>query len=220
MKKLNFRFNKQLIITLGRQYGAGGRTSAKMLANTLGINYYDDEILKLASEESAIKEEIFRLNDEEPVKNILSIITKKNQLKFNEIDYNNLTSPDNLFKFQSNVIRELAKEDNFIVLGRCANVVLEDQHKDKVLRIYLYADFDTRVERIIKQESISKEDAITKIRNKDKNRAKFYKYFTNFDIFDVDKYDLMINTSTIGFDEILEIIIKFLEVRKFIEILH
>ena len=211
------KLKKQLIITIGRQYGSGGRTSAKLLAEKLGIHYYDEEILQIASEESAISEEIFRLADEMTGNNILRKITRQKIDEFN-IDTKNLTSPDNLFKFQSSVIRDLAKQDDFIILGRCANFVLEDQHKDKVLRIFLYADFETRVKRIMEQEKINEEMAIGKIKKRDKNRSDYYRYFTGCDLLEPYKYDLMINTTTIGFDEILNIILSFIITRGFAEL--
>lgn len=211
----NYKFKRQIIITVGREYGSGGRTSAKILAEKLGINYYDDEILKMASEESAISEELFRLADENPNKNILKDIISSIKEK---IGYaKDITSPDSLYKFQSQVIRSLAEKENFIILGRCANAVLEDQHRNKVLRIFLYADFETRVKRIMEQEKMSYADTVAKIKKKDTNRNYFYKYFTGVDIYNPLKYDIMINTSTIGFDEILNIIIEFMKIRGFIE---
>lgn len=217
MAESKYRIKNQLIVTIGREYGAGGRTSAKVLAEELGIHYYDDEILKMASEESAISEELFRLADEKPGNNILRKITKSAMTEFKDFDSRNITSPDNLFKFQSTVIRNLAKEENFIILGRCANHVLEDQHKNKVIRIYLYADFDTRVKRIMDMERITIDEATNRIRKKDKKRAEYYKYFTGSDINDPLKYDILINTSTIGFNEIKDILISFMKTRGFIE---
>ena len=216
MEYSDVSLKKQLIITIGREYGSGGRTSGKLLAEKLGINYYDDEILKMASEESAINEEIFRMADEMPGKNILRLITNKIKLKYNFKTSRDITSPDSLYEFQSSVIRELAEKDNFVILGRCANYVLENQHKDKVLRVFLYADFDTRVERIMQQEKIEKNDAILKIKKKDKKRNDFYKYFTGVDIYFPSKYDIMINTSTIGFDEVINILLGFLQARGYL----
>lgn len=217
MAESKYKIKKQLIVTIGREYGAGGRTSAKILAEELGIHYYDDEILKMASEESAISEELFRLADEKPGNNILRKITKSAMTEFKDFDTKNITSPDNLFKFQSTVIRNLAKEENFIILGRCANHVLEDQHKDKVLRIYLYADFDTRVKRIMDMERITIDEATFRIKKKDKKRGEYYQYFTGVDISNPLKYDILINTSTIGFNEIKDILISFMKARGFIE---
>lgn len=216
MKKYNIKLNRQFVITMGREYGSGGRTAAKMLSEALSIHYYDDEILKLASEQSAINEEIFRMADEKPGDNILHRITKRRQLEFDNIDKNNLTSKDNLFKFQSNVILDLSKEDSFIILGRCANYILQDNCHEKVLRLYLYADFEKRVERIMEKESISKDEAIAKVKKKDKNRSDFYKYFTGNDIKDPNQYDIMLNTSTIGFDDIVETVLHFLSIIGFI----
>lgn len=218
MKDYNIKLNRQFMITMGREYGSGGRTAAKMLAKALNIHYYDDEILKLASEQSAINEEIFRMADEQPGKNILNRITRKRQLELNDIDKKNLTSPDNLFKFQSNVILDLSKEESFIILGRCANYILQEYCHEKVLRLFLYADFDKRVERIMAQESISNEEATVKVKKKDKNRSEFYKYFTGHDITDQNQYDIMLNTSTIGFDDIVDTVLYFLSVINFITI--
>ena len=220
MEYSSIKLKKQLIITVGREYGSGGRTSGKMLAEKLGITYYDDEILKMASEESAINEELFRMADETPGKNILRLITNKTKMKLN-LNFKNakdITSPDSLYEFQSSVIKELAMKDNFVILGRCANHILEDQHSGKVLRIFLYADFNTRVKRIMQQEKINENDAIFKIKKKDKKRNDFYKYFTGTDIYDPNKYDIMINTSTIGFDEVIDVLLGFLNARGFLEI--
>ncbi|MDO5564076.1 MAG: cytidylate kinase-like family protein [Eubacteriales bacterium] len=207
---------KQLIITIGRQYGSGGRTVGKLLAEKLHISYYDEEILRLASEASAVGEEFFRESDENlDNKNLLNIIAGKKFEMGKPETGKNLTTPDNLFKFQSEVIKELATKESFVIIGRCANWILQSEHKNKVLRIFFYADYDTRVKRIMDQEKIERSDAVDKIKRKDRKREEYYYYFTRHEIVDLDNYDLMINTTTIGFPEILDIIQTFLKVRGF-----
>ena len=103
--------NNHFVITIGRQYGSGGRIVGKMLAEELGIHFYDEEILKLTSETSAIGEQYFRLADEKAGNNLLYRMVKemKPDLDLPKSE-GNLTKPENLFRFQSNLIRRLAAE--------------------------------------------------------------------------------------------------------------
>ena len=111
---------KHFVITIERQYGSGGRITGKRLAEELGIHFYDEEILKLTSETSAIGEQYFRLADEKAGNKLLyRIVTnlKPDLSQPSRDGSKKLTSPENLFRFQSEVIRKLAKEENCIILG-------------------------------------------------------------------------------------------------------
>ena len=102
--------NKNLVITIEREYGSGGRIVGRRLAEELGIHFYDDEILKLTSEKSAIGEEYFRLADEKAGNNLLHrIVGRKLDFTEDPVLSGNVTAPENLFRFQSSVIRELAR---------------------------------------------------------------------------------------------------------------
>lgn len=215
-EKLNLKM--QLVITIGRQYGAGGTTVGKMLAEDLGIPYYDQEILKMASDSSAVNEEFFRENDELVSRpNLLQILTgNKFEMSKPEIG-KNIVSPDNLFKFQSEVIKELAKKESCVIIGRCANWLLQSEHKNKVLRVFLYADYDARVKRIMEKDKIDRKDASNQIKIRDRQREEHYFHFTGREQVDLDNYDIMINTSTINFEETLETIESFLKIRGFLD---
>ena len=122
--------NKNLVITIEREYGSGGRIVGRRLAEELGIHFYDDEILKLTSEKSAIGEEYFRLADEKAGNNLLHrIVGRKLDFTEDPVLSGNVTAPENLFRFQSSVIRELAREESCIIVGRAAGYVL-DQEED------------------------------------------------------------------------------------------
>ena len=142
--------DKHYVITIERQYGSGGRITGMRLAEELGIHYYDEEILKMTSETSAIGEQYFRLADEKAGNNLLyrTVTNMKPELSAPVKDGHRLTSPENLFRFQSEVIRKLAESENCIIIGRCGNYVLQDQ-LDDVVRIFVYADTVTRVRRIM-----------------------------------------------------------------------
>lgn len=123
--------DNHFVITIGRQYGSGGRIVGKMLAEELGIHFYDEEILKVTSETSAIGEQYFRLADEKAGNNLLYRIVKeiKPDLELPRTE-GKLTKPENLFRFQSDVIRKLAAEETCIFAGRCADYVLEKRKSE------------------------------------------------------------------------------------------
>lgn len=143
--------DKHFVITIERQYGSGGRLTGKRLAEELGIHFYDEEILKMTSETSAIGEQYFRLADERAGNNMLyRIVTSmKPELTEPDKDGPNITSPENLFRFQSSVIRRLAASETCIIVGRCGNYVLQDQ-MDNLVRIFVYADTVTRIRRVMR----------------------------------------------------------------------
>ena len=135
--------NKNLIITIGRQYGSGGRVVGKALAEELGIHFYDEEILTLTSEHSAVGEVFFRLADEKAGNNLLYKIVSslKPQLGKPSMDAD-IVKPENLFRFQSQVIRELAEQESCIIAGRCADYILSQDDVDVpgLVRIFVHAD--------------------------------------------------------------------------------
>ena len=196
--------SKHYVITIERQYGSGGRITGMRLAEELGIHYYDEEILKMTSETSAIGEQYFRLADMKPE---LSAPVK---------DGHKLTSPENLFRFQSEVIRKLAESENCIIIGRCGNYVLQDQ-LDDVIRIFVYADTVTRVHRIMDVDKVDEEEALRRMRKIDKERTEYHKYFTGRNWMDMENYDLPINASRIDYDEMIILIKDYLKLRGMID---
>ena len=135
--------NKNLIITIEREYGSGGRIVGRKLAEELGLHFYDDEILKMASEKSAVGEEFFRLADEKAGNNLLHRLTgaKKADVFGKPSLKGDVTSPDNLFKFQAMVMRELAEQEPCVFVGRAAGYVLDqDEEIENLIRIFVYAN--------------------------------------------------------------------------------
>ena len=134
---------KKLIITIGRQYGSGGADTGKKLSEELGIGFYDKNILRMNSDESGIKESYFHLADEKAGNKLLyKIISGLKPDKSAPSYGSDLISADNLFRFQSEVIRKLAQEESCVIIGRCANYVLAGT--EGLVRIFLYADMAKR----------------------------------------------------------------------------
>ena len=208
--------DKKFIITIGREYGSGGRTVGKKLAEELGVHFYDDdEILKLTSERSAIGEQYFRLADEKAGNNLLYKIFDSMKPELGEPKVGEkMTSPENLFRFQAKLIREIAdRDESCIIAGRAANYVLKEAGIDDVISIYVYADMKRKIERIMDLESTDAVTAEKHVRKIDRERTEFYKYYTGLDWNDMQNYDLCINSSDIEYPQIARIIKDYMHTR-------
>lgn len=199
-------------ITIARGYGSGGLTIGKMLAQRLAIPYYDREILKLASDESGIHEQLFAQADEK-VKNSLLLRVAKDAYKGEVIepDSDDFISNENLFRYQAKVIRALAQEGPAVFIGRCADYILKDF--DNVARIYVHAPFEDCVRNVMEIKKVSRQEAEHRIRRIDKRRAAYYRTFTGQDWKDADHYDLCLNSSLLGFEKCVDIVKAYLEIR-------
>ena len=203
-----------MVITVGRQYGSGGAEMAKRLGERLGLHVYDKEILKMTSEESGIRESYFHLADEKAGNKLLyriihSLIPENGTPSLGS----DLISSDNLFRFQSEVIRKLAAEEDCIIMGRCADYVLEGM--EGLVRVFIYADMDFREKRTIEKEYYAAKDAKKNIKRIDRERRDYFRYYTGKEWEFPENYDLMINTAAIGTDGAVETIKNYLKVRGF-----
>lgn len=201
------------IITIARGYGSGGRTVGKMLAEELGIHYYDRELMRLASDESGINEELFVKADEKVKQSLLFKVARK---AYNgELippDREDFVSNDNLFNYQAKVIRDLAKEESCVIIGRCADYILKDY--DNVIRLYIHAPLDACVKRLQDMMSGTARELEKKVLETDKRRAAYYKYYTGKNWTDAGNYDLCLNTKNMDFKTCVDIAKAYLEIRK------
>ena len=201
----------KLVITIERQYGSGGRIVGKKLAEELGIPFYDDEILSMTAEKSAVGEKYFRLADEKAGNNLLRKIVGNLRFPAGIFDEprteGDVTSPDNLFRFQSEVIRELAAAESCVIVGRCADYILETTGKEDLVKIFVYADIPTCVRRTQETDGITDtKEALNKLNKITKQRKSYHKYFTGKEWEDVTNYDLPINASKLELDQVVELI--------------
>lgn len=200
------------VITIARGYGSGGRTIGKMLAESLGIHYYDREILRLASEESGINEELFAKADEK-LKNSLLYRAARNVYKGELIspDSDDFVSGNNLFNYQAKVLKELAQKESFVVIGRCADFILKDE--PNLIRVFVHAPLEHCIHVLEDMSSMSKKEIEQLILKTDKNRAEYYKYHTGRDWIDSRNYDLCLNTKELSFDKGVEIIKAYMKIK-------
>ena len=200
------------VITIARSYGSGGRTLGKLLAKELGINYYDRELIRMASDESGINEALFGEVDEKLKKSPLFRIVKRTYR--GEIippESGEFVSDDNLFNYQAKIIRDLAKEESCVIIGRCADYVLKDY--PNVLSVFIHAPKEYCLEGAAKKHSMSPKELERFINKTDKHRAEYYKYHTGREWTDARNYDLCLDSSKLGYERCVDEIISYMKVR-------
>ena len=142
-----------IIITIARQYGSGGKTIGAMLARDLGINCYSREILKMASEESGINERLFGQADERvKIASWFKVLKKPYEGELLPPESSGFVSDENLFNYQAKVIKDLAEKESCVIVGRCADFVLKDY--PNVMSVFIHADKDFCMERSLERNSI------------------------------------------------------------------
>lgn len=203
---------EHFVITIARGYGSGGKTMGKMLAEELGVHFYDRELLRLASDESGINEELFGKADEQLKKSLLFRIARK-EYKGQLIppDREDFVSNDNLFNYQAKVIKQLAEQESCIIVGRCADYILKD--KDNVVKIFVHASVEDCVQRLEDMYHLPKKELEKKVIDTDKRRSEYYKYYTGRNWEDAKNYDLCLNSGRLGFDKCVEIVKNYLKIR-------
>ena len=199
----------KVVITIARSYGSGGRTLGKMLSHKLGIPCYDREILRLASDESGIAEELFAKADEK-VRRVIK--SSKGHYTGKPLPPENadFVSDDNLFEIQAQVIRDLASQESCIIVGRCADFILKDM--DHVISLYLYASEEDCLARLKNQISGTEADLRKRMASIDKYRADYYKYYAGHSWNDACNYDLCINTGSMSYEKLIEVVEDYIRI--------
>jgi len=201
------------VITIARQYGSGGRTIGEELAKKLGISYYDKDIIRMASDESGIRQELFGRADEN-VSTKQRFFAKSGIYKGELIppQSKDFTSDENLFNYQAKIIKELAEEESCIIIGRCADSILKDR-KD-ILRLFFYAPLEDCIAREKSQSGGSEKEIIKKIQKIDKHRSEYYKYYTGKDWNDARNYDFCLNTASMSYEQLIEVVKNYIKTFK------
>lgn len=189
------------IITIGRQFGSNGRFIGDALAERLGINCYDRDLIKLACEHTDIPYSQLKLVDEKREKPWRYQVDEDSNIdrhyRYGHID-------EILFNLQSKIIKEVATKEDCIIVGRCANYVLREEPRCK--NIYLYAPLDVRIATVMKRYKLDEKGANNLVRKVDKDRSYYYNFYTDQSWEDMETYDLSIDTNAFTLDEIVDIL--------------
>ncbi|CBK73336.1 Cytidylate kinase [Butyrivibrio fibrisolvens 16/4] len=201
---------KKLVISIARSYGSGGLTLAKKLGKELGLPVYDREILRMASDQSGINEEMFGEVDEHVRKIFLSAKAHYKGLPLSP-EYAAFTSDDNLFELQADVIKRIANTQSCIIVGRCADYILKD--RAYVLSLFFYASEENCLTRLRRQVSGTDEELLKRMHDIDKHRADYYKYYTGNDWNDARNYDFCLDTGVMDYDRLIEVVKSYIEIK-------
>ena len=203
---------EKFVITIARGYGSGGRGLGQLLAKELGINYYDKEILKLAADSTGINKEKFE-NADEKIKGTLLQKVAKNVYKGENVEKQeeNLITGDRLFYYQSEVLKQLAEKESFVVIGRCADYVLRDH--ENIVKIFVHAPIEKCVEVVENMTFMSRNEIWQFIYKTDNDRARYYYHHTGKAWLDARNYDLCFNTAETTLENCVEIVKGYLDVK-------
>ena len=167
-----------LIITIGRECGSGGRHIGQALAEKLGIKCYDKELLNLAAKESGLCKELFETHDEKPTSSFLySLVMDTYSLGYTNSAYMDMPINHKIFLAQFDTIKSLADKESCVIIGRCADYALEDN--PFAVSVWIKADLDVRIQRIKKLYDLSDNKAADMIQKTDKRRASYYNYYSS-----------------------------------------
>ena len=201
------------IITIGRQFGSGGREIGYMVADKLGIKLYDKEMLQRAAQDSGICEELFESHDEKPSNSFLySLVMDTYSMGYSGSTYNDMPINHKIFLAQFDAIKKIANEGPCILVGRCADYALEGY--PNLLSVFIHADLDARIKRIAKKYDLTDAKAKDLIIKTNKKSASYYNYYTDKRWGDDDSYDVCLDSSVLGLEGTAEAIIKLIEVKE------
>ena len=199
------------IITIERQYGSGGHLIGEKLAESLGIPFYDSELIKVAAKESGICEEIFESFDEKPTTSFLySLVMDPYSLGYNSNSFD-LPLNHKVFLAAFDTIKELASKGPCVFVGRCADYVLKDN--PNVVSVFVHADEKFCLDRAMERNSMTETEMKKYIEKTDKFRGDFYRYHTGHEWADARNYDLCLNSGKLGFQKCVEEIKAYIKIR-------
>lgn len=203
--------SNRTVITIGRQFGSGGRSIGRLVAEKLGIPFYDKEIIKRISKESGLSHEILDDYDEKPTNSFLYSLSLGAYTYGNSITgIPEMPMSDKIFVIQSDVIKRIASEGPCVIVGRCAESILKDEAD--CLSVFIHADFDSRIQRVSEYDKISHDQAAEQIRKTDKKRASYHNYYSELKWGAATSYDFCIN-SKIGIENAAKLIIDMYNMR-------
>lgn len=201
------------VITIARGFGSGGKEIAEKLSNKLGIPWYERQILQMASEQSGIAESIFAEADEKLKGHRLATVLKSIPHQYVvEPTSRKFTSDVNLFNIQANIIRSLAKTESCIIVGKCANILL--QQYPNVVSVYVEAPRAACVASVMRKMGVPEEEAHRLISKTDRYRYEYYKFYTGGkDWRDPVAYDMTLNSDRVGRDNCVTVICDYLKTK-------
>ena len=199
------QLNRHIVITIAREYGSGGRYVGRLVADKLGIKFYDKDFIEQLAQETGLSEEYIEENEQKMPK--LS--------NFNNGYYIGINNSDDLFLKESELIKRLANQESSVMIGRCADFILKD--RDDVLKVFIYSDMKDKVKRATEIYGFDQAKAEKEIKRIDKLRGNHYKHYTEREWKDHSNYDICINSDKLGVEKAAELICEMIREKELIE---
>ena len=188
------------IITISREFGSGGRTIGRQVAERLGIPYYDKELIEKIAESTGYSQEFIKeYGEHAPGKNVFSYT-------FLGRSTDGLSLQDHLWMAQIKIIRELAQKGPCVIVGRCADYIL--RNREDCLHVFIHAPKDKKVERIVKLYGETLDKPEKRLRDKDKKRAVNYNYYTGRNWGQAQNYHLSLDSGELGIERCVDLIVE------------
>ncbi|MGN0299439.1 MAG: AAA family ATPase [Lachnospiraceae bacterium] len=192
---------KNRIITISREFGSGGRTIGKKVAEKLGIPCYDAELIQKIAEESEFALNYIKEESEDAASGWLSAVLSNRSM--------GPTNQDKLWSIQRDIILELAEKGPCVIVGRCADFILRD--KADCLNVFIHASMEYRAERIVKVYGESTETPEQRLKDKDKRRAAYHRFYTDMKWGKAQNYHICLDSGRLGIDKCADVIISLYE---------
>ncbi len=192
--------NRQIIISIGREYGSGGHEVGRKLAAKLDIPFYDRNLLEEVAEKKDVDAEELSKYDEAPHRVFFSRTVK---------GFSN--SPTvNVAELQFALLKsKAADDDSFVIVGRCADEIFKDEKN--LISIFVYADRDEKIQRIMEHLNLTEKEAVKKMERHDKSRKAYHDYFSSRKWGDIRTYDLCVNSSRLGIDGTVDFLYDYIK---------
>ena len=197
-----------LVITIGRENGSGGRQLGSELAAALGVKCYDSELINETAKASGFAESFVQTHEEQrPGSFLYSLVTGGGVIADEQ------PFPVQIFQAQSEVIRTIAARESCVIVGRCADYVLRDDPNAALVNLFVHAPMAARIHRESVRTNTTPAEAEKRIRQVDKERAAYYNFFSSKRWGDAQAYDLCINTDGLEIRDVVKLVLRYLELR-------
>ncbi|MCI9666217.1 MAG: cytidylate kinase-like family protein [Angelakisella sp.] len=193
------------IVTISRQYGSGGREIGKKLAARLGIPYYDKELIILAAEKSGYARSLFEEADQKASNSMIFSLMRAGSM----VNTYDMPLNDKIYLIQSGVIQQVARQGPCVIVGRCADYVLQD--KLPCINIFIHADLKKRMERAVQLYGLAPDDVQSTLLKTDKRRETYYNYYTGRKYGDARNYTLSLDSLGVGIENAVSILAEYVQ---------
>lgn len=202
---------KKCIITIGRQCGSGGHTIGKTVAERLEIPFYDKKLVQIVAERSGLSAETVKQEGEySSTSSLFTSVSSRGYSAYNASQKHDMALPDQINAYQTELIKELADKGSCVIVGRCADYIL--QGRGDCFHVFITGELPDRAARVIQEHGIATQAASSHVKDRDKRRSNYYKHITDQVWGMAANYDLCLNSSKLGIDGCVDLILASVNV--------